>query len=124
MRTGFGLASRVTSFIIPDITRLGDFQWAFQIDTEYIQDLMYQDESDIRFQSVNHVRGESEPDRVDASVESGSDEDRDGILAMVRCAMTQLDLRVGTMAVVGEKVVRVGTAKDDDRLEIIARLAG
>ena len=38
--------------------------------------------------------------------------------------MTQLDSRVGTMDFVGEKPVRVGTAKGEDRVEIVAGLAG
>ena len=50
----------------------------------------------------------SAPGWVMASDESGDDEDRDGILSTARCAMTQLDSRVGTMDFVGEKVVRVG----------------
>ena len=60
---------------------------------------------------MNHVPGESEPGWVNASVKPGSDEDRNGILAKARCAMTQLDSRVETMGFVGEKPVRVGTAK-------------
>ena len=38
--------------------------------------------------------------------------------------MTQLDSRVETMDFVGEKPVRVGTAKGEDRVEIVAGLAG
>jgi len=38
--------------------------------------------------------------------------------------MTQLDSSVGTMDFVGEKPVRVGTAKGEDRVEIVAGLAG
>jgi DNA-binding NarL/FixJ family response regulator len=38
--------------------------------------------------------------------------------------MTQLDSRVGTMDFVGEKPVRSGTAKKEDRVEIVAGLAG
>ncbi len=38
--------------------------------------------------------------------------------------MTQLDSGVETMDFVGEKPVRVGTAKGEDRLEIVAGLAG
>ena len=68
--------------------------------------------------------GESEPGWVNASVKPGSDEDRNGILAKARCAMTQLDSRVGTMDFVGEKPVRVGTAKGEDGVEIVAGLAG
>ena len=78
----------------------------------------------MRFQRVNHVPGESKPGWGNASVESGSDEDGNGILAKARCAMTQLDSRVGTMDFVGEKPVRAGTAKKEDRVEIVAGLAG
>ena len=80
-----------TPFIIPDITRQGDFPRASELDTEHIRDLRDQDESGMRFQSLNHVPGESEPGWVNASVKPGSDEDRNGILAKARCAMTQLD---------------------------------
>ena len=38
--------------------------------------------------------------------------------------MTQLDSRVGTMDFVGEKPVRVATAEVEDRVEIVAGLAG